>query len=134
MVSVLLLVGIAALMVFGFVVWIAALMYDAPLKSDRPRDRASAHQRRPQWTQLRREAHHALSAARGAARVGLGVAGRGLAVLAVAERELAVAERELAVTLHTRAIALADEWWPRLRYHARDAQGRWLTLESRPGN
>jgi len=34
------LVGIAALMVFGFVVLITALTYDAPVKSDRPRDLA----------------------------------------------------------------------------------------------
>ena len=113
--------GIAALMVFGFVVWMTALMYDAPVKSDRLRDRASAHQR-PRWTQLRREAQQALSAARSAARE-----------LAVAGRELAVAARELAVTLSTRAIALADEWWPRLRDYARDARGRWLTLESTTG-
>jgi hypothetical protein len=113
--SVLPLVGIAVLMVFGFVVAITALSYDPRAKFDRPRDRASARERRPQWTRLRRGAQRALSAGREAA------------------RELAVAAGELAVTLLTRAIAFAHEWWPRLHYHARHARRRWLTLESTTG-
>jgi hypothetical protein len=81
--SVLPLVGIVVLMVFGFVVAITALSYDPRAKFDRPRDRASARERRPQWTRLRRGAQRALSAGREAA------------------RELAVAAGELAVTLLT---------------------------------
>jgi hypothetical protein len=106
--SVLPLVGIAALMLFGVVVLTTALIYDAPAKSDRLRDRASARQRRPQRKQLRRKAQRPLSSRRSAA-------------------------RELAVTLSTRSIALAEEWWPRLRHHARAARYRWLTLESTTG-
>ncbi len=113
--SVLPLVGIAALIVFGFVVLLTALTYDPPTKLDKPRDRAAARERRPQWAQLRREAQQASSVGRSAA------------------RELAVAARELGVGLLMRAIALAEEWWPRVRYHARDARVRWLTLETTAG-
>jgi hypothetical protein len=102
------LVGIVALMVFGFGVLITALTYDAPVKLDTPRDRALARERRPQRKQLRRHVEHALTTRRSDA-------------------------WELAVTLRARAIALADEWWPRLRYYARDARVRWLTLESTTG-
>jgi hypothetical protein len=101
--SVLPLVGIAALMVFGFVVLMTALTYDPPppAKNDRPRDGASASESR---AQLGRQAQRALAARRSAL-------------------------RELAVSLSTRAIALAIEWWPRLRHYARDARVRWLSLE-----
>ena len=40
------LLGIAALMVFGLVVLITALTYDAPVESDRPRDLSVARERR----------------------------------------------------------------------------------------
>jgi hypothetical protein len=106
--SVLPLVGIAALMVFGFVVLMTALTYDPTVKSDRRRERALARERRPQPKPLRRQAQRALSARRSAV-------------------------RELAVTLRTRVIELADEWWPRVRHHARDVRFRWLTLESTTG-
>ena len=105
--SVLALVGIAALMLLGFVVLMTALTYDAPVKFDRPRDPASAGGRRAQWRRVRRQVQQALSAGRSAA-------------------------REL-VELGTRAIALAKERWPRLRHYARDARRRWLTLESTTG-
>ena len=103
------LVGIAALMVLGFVIFITALTYDARPKTDRPRDRAmDLDRRRPQRKQLRRNAKQASSAERGAVGV---VAG----------------------TLRTRAIGLAHESWPRLRHRALDRQGRWLSLESTVG-
>jgi hypothetical protein len=107
--SVLPLVGIAALMVIGFVVLMTALTYEAPIKSDRPRDRTLARERRRlQRKQLRRQSHRASSA-------GLG------------------GVRALALTLRTWAIALAREWWPGLRHHARRSRARWLSLESTTG-
>ena len=105
--SVLPLVGIAALMVFGMVVLLTALAYEPPPQSDRPPDRALARERGPQ-RKLRRQAQRALSARRSAT-------------------------QESVVPVRTRAIALADEWWPRLRRHARAARVRGLTLESTTG-
>jgi hypothetical protein len=101
-------VGIAAIMVFGFVVLLTAVTYHAPVKSGKPPDPGLAREHRPQREQWRRQAQDALSARRSAV-------------------------WELALTLRTRAIALAVEWWPRLRHHARGARVRWLTLESTPG-
>ena len=103
--SVLSLVGIAALMVFGLVVLLTALTYDPPIRSSR--DRPLRSERRPKRAQLRRQAQGALSARR---------------------KDV----QELAVTLRMRALALADDWLPRLRHHAR-ARVRWLTLESTAG-
>jgi hypothetical protein len=37
------------------------------------------------------------------------------------------------LTPRMRAIALRDEWWPRLRYHAREGQLHGLSLESETG-
>jgi len=109
------LVGIAALMVFGFVVLMTALTHDPPPELDRLRGRASVGDRRPRWRELRREAQQASSAGRSAA------------------RKLAVTAPALAVALLTGAIALAEAWWPRVHYHARDARVRWLTLETTTG-
>ena len=36
-------------------------------------------------------------------------------------------------TLRMRAIALKDEWWPRLHHHAREGRLRGLSLESETG-
>ena len=105
--SVLPLVGIAALMVFGFVVLMTALTYDSPPKSERPPHRPSAGERRQQRKQLRRQTHPAPA------------------------RRSAV--RKLVVTPSTRAIELARDSWPRWRYHVRDARVRWLSLESTTG-
>ena len=103
------LLGIAALMVLGFVVLLTALTYEAPIKSDKPGDWALARERRRlQQEQLRTQAQQASSAARRAVGV-------------------------VAVTLRTRAMALAREWWPRLRHHARHSRARWLSLESTSG-
>jgi len=101
--NVLPLVGIAALMVFGFVVLMTALTYDPP------HDRALVQKRRRQQRErLRKQTRHASSAvARGVAAV--------------------------AATLSTLAIVLAHEWWPRFRHQARHARVRWLTFESTSG-
>ena len=101
-------VGIAALMVFGLVVLLTALTYDPPVRSDKPNKRARARERGLTWERWRRHAHQSLSAQRSAF-------------------------QELAVALRTRALALAKEWWPRVRHRATDAQGRWLTAESITG-
>ena len=99
--------GIAALMVFGFVVLITALTYDAPVKSDRPRDLALAHKRRRQRRErLGRQRQQASSVGRWAVRAA-------------------------AVELHTLVTTLARKWWPSLRHHAR--RSRWLTLDSTTG-
>ena len=104
-------VGIAALMVCGFVVLVIALTYDPrikSIKSESSRGRASDPVRRLRTRQFLRRAQPALSAGRSPA-------------------------RDLAVTLRAWALVLAHEWWPRLRYYARYTRGRWLTLESRTG-
>ena len=104
--SALLILGIAALLVFGFVVLLTALTVDAPVKPGRAR--ALAREPRPQRRQWGKQGKHELSA-----------------------RVSAV--RELAVTSCTRAVELVDEWWPRLRHHARHGRARWLTLDSTSG-
>ena len=91
--------GIAALVVLGFVVWVNAFTSNPPAESDWPRDRALARERRRlRREQLRRQAQQASSAGR-----------RGVRAVA------------------WRAMALADEWLPRLRHHAHDARVRWPT-------
>jgi hypothetical protein len=105
--NVLPLVGIAALAVFGLVVLLTAVTYDAPVKADKPRDRRTAREHRRQRKEWRGQAQHAVPARRSAI-------------------------REWAVTSRRRAISLAEEW-PRLRHHARYARARWLTLESTTG-
>jgi len=107
--SVLPLVGIAALMVLGFVIWVTALTYEAPVKSDTPRDRALARERRRLHRKQRRKR------AQQATSVGL--------------RSV----RASAVELGAWAIALAHKWWPRLRHHARQSRARWLSIESTTG-
>lgn len=105
--SVLPLVGIAALAVLGLGVLLTALTYDPPVKGHKPRDRALARERRLQ-RKKRTQAQHAMPAWRGTI-------------------------REWAVTSRTRAIALAEEWRPRLSHYARYARARWLTLDSTTG-
>jgi hypothetical protein len=84
------LVGIAAVMVFGLVVLLTALTYDASVKTDRPNDPAFArrrrHRREPVRMQRRLDSPTALGTAR-------------------------------AVALNLRA--LLQEWWPLVRHHAR---------------
>ena len=99
--GVLLFVGIAALGVFGLVVLIIALTYDPPVKPDRSRTRTRAREPRPRRKPSRRQVPHELFAQR-------------------------PPNERLALTLRTRAAALADEWAPRLRDHAREAQVGWL--------
>ena len=97
--------GIAALAVLGFVVWVNAFTSNPPAESDGSRDRALARERRRlRREQLRRQAQQASSAGR-----------RGVRAVA------------------WRAVALADEWLPRLRHHAHDARVRWPTLDSTIG-
>jgi hypothetical protein len=105
--SVLIFLGVAALMAFGLVVLLTALTFDAPVKPDRPRDQDAAREQRPHRKQRPRRAHNAST------------------------RDSAI--REWAVTLRGQAIALADEWWPRLRHHARDVLVQRLTLDSTTG-
>jgi hypothetical protein len=124
--SVLPVVGIAALMVFGLVVLLTALTYDPPVRSDKPNKRASARERRLAWDRWRRHAHQSLSERRLAWEQW-----RTHAHQSLSARRSAV--QELAVALGTRALALAKEWWPRVRHRATDAQGRWLTAESITG-
>ena len=83
-----------------------ALTYEPPLKSEG--DRALIRERRRlQRKQLRRQAQQASSAGRRA----VGAA---------------------AVTLRN-WVALAREWWQRVRYDARDGRVRRLSLESTTG-
>jgi hypothetical protein len=128
--SVLHLIGIAALMVFGFVVWMTALTYDSRLKSDRPRTPAPAPRGRLSRRQrFEDRARDAMSVGRGAMRE------LALTLHALADEwwprlhRQAREARALAVTLG----ALAQRWWPRLRHNVRAARARWLTPESTTG-
>lgn len=128
--SVLPLVGIAALMVFGFVVLMTALTYDPRTKSEKRRDRPSAQARRSPRDRWRRHAQRAFVSGRSA------VHGLALTVGGQARRSLfakLIAVREWTRTHHTRVIEVFEEWWPRLRSHATDTRGRWLSLESTTG-
>jgi len=98
--SVLPLLGIAAIMMLGFVVLLVALTHAS--KIGQPPAPAAAREHGRQGEHWRKQAQHTLSAV-----------------------------RELAVALRTRAIALAVEWWPRLRHHARNVRG--LTFDSTVG-
>jgi hypothetical protein len=102
--SVLPLVGIAALLVFGLVVLMTALTYDPPLGPGTRSDRAPARGRRPRREQIEGRAKQAMSTGRSTV-------------------------RKLAVTLR----ALLDEWGPRARHYARYGRARWLTLDSTSG-
>jgi hypothetical protein len=103
------LLGIAALMVFGFVVFITALTYDSPVKSETPADLALARERRrrQQRERLRRQGQQASSGARWAVQAA-------------------------AAKLGILATTLAQEWWPLLSHHTRRSRG-WLSLESTSG-
>jgi hypothetical protein len=102
--SILPLVGIAALLVFGFVVLMTALTYDPPLGPDARSDRAPTRSRRPRRQRIE---------------------GRGKQVMSTGRS----AVRKFAVTLR----ALFDEWGPRARHYARYGRARWLTLDSTSG-
>jgi nitrate reductase NapE component len=102
--NVLPLVGIAALMVFGLVVLMTALIYDPPHDRALVRER----RRRQQRERLSRQAQQASSA-------------------------VARAVAAVAATLTRLAIALAHQWWPHFCNKARHARVRWLTFESTSG-
>ena len=117
------LVGIAALMVLGFVIWVTALTYEAPVKSDTARDRALARERRRLHRKQRRR--RAQQASSGVLRgVRASVVELGTWAIALAHkwwprlRHHAGRSRASVVELGTWAIALAHKWWPRLRHHA----------------
>jgi len=136
--SVLPLVGIAALMVLGFVIWVTALTYEAPVKSDTPRDRALARERRRlHRKQRRKRAQQATSV--GLRSVRASAVELGTWAIALAHkwwprlRHHSRRSRALVVELGTWAIALAHKWWPRLRHHARQSRARWLSIESTTG-
>jgi hypothetical protein len=93
-------VGIAALMIAGLIVLMAALTWDPLVKSARQRDRPQTRVRRHKLQRIKGRAQHALSAARKAL-------------------------QESNVTLRT----LRAEWGPRLRSQARRTR-RGLSLES----
>jgi hypothetical protein len=120
------LLGIVVLMVLGFAILMTALTYDPTLKPVRSRDRASTGQRRRQWNrrgQARRAFYIGRTAVQESAVIVRGEAQHSLSALRIAVRELTRA-------VHVGARARLDEWWPRVRDQATDAQGRWLTLES----
>jgi hypothetical protein len=108
--NVLPLVGIAALMVVGFVILMTALTYDSRVRPNVPSD--SSGKRGVQRKQ------------------GTGQVQRAMSELHNAVRTRAFALTKSAMRLRSQAIALAGEWWPRVRHHATDPEGRWLTLES----
>ena len=120
-------VGIAGLMVFGFVVLTAALIWDPLLRAERRHARAQARPSRPQRERSRRRALEARHARRSEA---WGIATRRARLVA---RRLRSGVPQLAVMLRAWAIVIVEEWWPRLRLHARVVRHRWLTLESRIG-
>jgi hypothetical protein len=108
--NVLPLVGIAALMVVGFVILMTALTYDSRVRPNVPSD--SSGKRGVQRKQ------------------GTGQVQRAMSELHNAVRTRAFALTKSAMRLRSQAIALAGEWWPHVRHHATDPEGRWLTLES----
>ena len=115
--NVLPLVGIAALMVVGFVILMTALTYDSRVRPNVPSD--SSGRRGVQRKQGTGQVQRAMSDLHNAVRA-----------LAVTLRTRAFALTKSAMRLRSQAIALAGEWWPRVRHHATDPEGRWLTLES----
>lgn len=104
--SLLPLLGIAALMVFGFVVLLTALSHDASAKPDSQRIGSFPGERRPQREQLGRQVQLVFSSRRGALRA-------------------------LPVTLY--AWAMDGHSRPRVRHRARGARLRWLTFDSTTG-
>ena len=125
------LMGIAALMLFGFVVLMHALTHDPLLKAAQASDRHSARERRSPETWFRTRAQQAWPRWR-----------RGTLEFALALRAWFVDEwwprwrggaREFAETVRAWAIVLAEEWWPRLRHDARVVGYRFLSPETRSG-
>jgi hypothetical protein len=102
--SLLPLIGIAALLVFGFVVLITALTYDPLPKPDKPRARAWTREQRKQLERRRQPT----------------------------SPYWRTEARKLATTLQARAMVIVEQW-PRWGRQARHARLRWLSLETTSG-